>query len=64
MRCSRYGERWDVDEPGLMAEAFEECLADAGIEKKDIQAAWFCSAMDPQSGRDALNERGGGLHRW
>ena len=46
MGCSKYGERWDVDEPGLMVEAFEECLADAGIEKKDIQAAWFGSAMD------------------
>ena len=33
MGCSKFGERWDVDEAGLMVEAFEECLADAGIDK-------------------------------
>lgn len=46
MGCSRFGERWDVDEQGLMVEAFEECLKDAGIDKKEIQAAWFGSAVD------------------
>jgi acetyl-CoA C-acetyltransferase len=46
MGCSKFGERWDVDEGGLMVEAFEECLADAGIERKNIQAAWFGSAVD------------------
>ncbi|GGD80085.1 acetyl-CoA acetyltransferase [Croceicoccus mobilis] len=39
--CSKFGERWDAGSPELMAEAFEEALADAGIERKDIQAAWF-----------------------
>lgn len=29
----------------LMVEAFIECLADAGIEKKEIQAAWLGTAM-------------------
>ena len=38
MGCSKYGERWDIDEPGLMAEAVEECLADAGIEKEPCVA--------------------------
>jgi acetyl-CoA C-acetyltransferase len=39
--CSKFGERWDAGSPELMAEAFEEALADAGIERKDIQAAWY-----------------------
>ncbi|GGC18674.1 acetyl-CoA acetyltransferase [Novosphingobium marinum] len=39
--CSKFGERWDVGSPEIMAEAFEEALADAGIERKDIEAAWF-----------------------
>lgn len=39
--CSKFGERWDAGSPELMAEAFEEALADAGIERKDIGAAWF-----------------------
>jgi len=30
----------------LMVEAFQEALADAGIEKKDIQAAWFGTHID------------------
>lgn len=44
--CSRFGERWDCEPADLMTEAFEECLADAGIEKKDIQAAWQSTAID------------------
>jgi acetyl-CoA C-acetyltransferase len=39
--CSRFGERWDAGAPELMVEAFEEARADAGIERKDIQAAWY-----------------------
>ena len=46
MGCSRFGERWDADPPELMVEAFEECIADAGIEKDQIDAAWFSSAID------------------
>lgn len=46
MGCSRFGERWDVGTPGLMAEAFEEALKDAGIERKQIDAAWYGSCMD------------------
>ena len=46
MGCSRFGERWDADPAELMVEAFEECIADAGIEKDNIDAAWFSSAID------------------
>jgi acetyl-CoA C-acetyltransferase len=46
MGCSRFGERWDSGGGELMAEAFEEALADAGIERKQIEAAWLGSCMD------------------
>lgn len=46
MGCTKFGERWDVGGEGLMVEAFSECLADAGIEKNTIQAAWFGTCFD------------------
>ncbi|MEN2977788.1 acetyl-CoA acetyltransferase (plasmid) [Tistrella bauzanensis] len=46
MGCSKFGERWDVGTDGLLAEAFDEALADAGIEKNRIEAAWFGSCID------------------
>jgi acetyl-CoA C-acetyltransferase len=46
MGCTRFGERWDVGAEELMLEAFEECLADAGIEKKEINAAWLGTCID------------------
>ena len=47
MGCSRFGERWDCGSEELMVEAFAEALADAGIEKKAIEAAWLGSGVDP-----------------
>ncbi len=46
MGCTKFGERWDMGAEELMVEAFEEALGDAGIEKKDIGAAWFGTCMD------------------
>jgi acetyl-CoA C-acetyltransferase len=46
MGCTKFGERWDVGAEELMVEAFTECIEDAGIEKKDIQAAWLGTCMD------------------
>jgi len=46
MGCTRFGERWDVGSEELIVEAFTECIEDAGIEKNDIQAAWFGSSVD------------------
>jgi acetyl-CoA C-acetyltransferase len=40
MGCTKFGEQWDKSAEDLIIEAFEEALKDAGIEKKDIQAAW------------------------
>jgi acetyl-CoA C-acetyltransferase len=46
MGCTRFGERWDADGEDLIVEAFVECLEDAGIEKKEIQAAWWGCHFD------------------
>lgn len=46
MGCSQFGERWDTGTDGLLAEAFDEALTDAGIERSQIGAAWYGSAMD------------------
>lgn len=41
MGCTRFGERWESSAEDLMVEAFRECIEDAGIEKKDIEAAFL-----------------------
>jgi len=46
MGCTRFGERWEASAEDLMVEAFLECLQDAGIEKKEIQAAYFGTHFD------------------
>jgi acetyl-CoA C-acetyltransferase len=46
MGCTRFGERWESSGEDLIIEAFQEALADAGIEKKEIQAAWFGTHND------------------
>ena len=48
MGCSKFGERWDKEADDLMVEAFEEALADAGIEKNQIEAAWLATAIEEQ----------------
>jgi len=40
MGCTKFGELWDKSPEDLMVDAFTEAIQDAGIEKKDIQAAW------------------------
>ena len=46
MGCSKFGERWDCGTEHLLSEAFVEALQDAGIEKRQIGAAWYGSALD------------------
>jgi acetyl-CoA C-acetyltransferase len=48
MGCSNFGERWDCNAEDLMVEAFEECLNDAGVERHQIEAAWFGTAIGEQ----------------
>lgn len=49
MGCSRFGERWSCGPDDLMIEAFQEALADAGIERDRIDAAWLGVFFDEQS---------------
>ncbi|UCF72665.1 MAG: acetyl-CoA acetyltransferase [Deltaproteobacteria bacterium] len=55
MGCTKFGEHWDKGSEDLIVEAFTEALGDAGIEKKDIQAAWYGSCYDEFNvGKSAL----------
>lgn len=54
MGCTKFGERFDASPQDLIVEAFTECMEDAGMEKKDIQAAWWGIHMpDLSVGRGA-----------
>ena len=48
MGCSKFGERWNDNAEDLMVEAFSEAVADAGIDKDQIEAAWFSTAIEEQ----------------
>jgi len=55
MGCTKFGERWDVGAAELMVEAFEEAIEDAGINRKEIQAAWLGTCFEEISvGKSAL----------
>jgi acetyl-CoA C-acetyltransferase len=55
MGCTKFGEHWDKDSEDLIVEVFTEAIEDAGIEKKDIQAAWYGSCYDEFNvGKSAL----------
>jgi len=49
MGCTKFGERWDVGAEQLMVEAYQECLADAGIGMEQIDAAWLGTCYDELS---------------
>mgnify|MGYP001050440598 CR=1 FL=1 len=46
MGCTKFGELWDKTSSDLIVDAYKEAMEDAGIEKKDIDAAWFGSCVD------------------
>lgn len=46
MGCTVFGEHWNKGSEELMVEAFLEAVADAGIERRQIGAAWLGSALD------------------
>jgi len=55
MGCTRFGERWDMGAEDLIVEAFEECIKDAGIDKKEINAAWLGVCIEEiNTGKSAL----------
>ena len=39
MGCSKFGERWNDNAEDLMMESFSEAVADAGIEKNQIEVS-------------------------
>jgi acetyl-CoA C-acetyltransferase len=41
MGCTKFGERWDKGVGDLLVEAAYEAFEDAGIEPKQIEAAWL-----------------------
>ncbi|ACG78934.1 thiolase family protein [Phenylobacterium zucineum HLK1] len=49
MGCARFGERWNDDAETLMVEAFDEAIADAGIDVSQIDAAWLSVGFDAQN---------------
>jgi acetyl-CoA C-acetyltransferase len=46
MGCSKFGERFDTDDDGLMVEAYTEALTDAGIGSDEVDAAWYSVLFD------------------
>jgi len=55
MGCTRFGERWDAGAEELMVEAFTEAIEDAGIDRKQIEAAWFGTCFEEVNvGKSAL----------
>jgi acetyl-CoA C-acetyltransferase len=51
MGCTKFGERWDASAADLMVEAAYEAYVDAGVEGKDIQAAWLGTVTSFRTGQ-------------
>jgi acetyl-CoA C-acetyltransferase len=41
MGCTKFGERWSDGADDLTLEAFSEAIEDAGIDRRQIEAAWL-----------------------
>ena len=52
MGCTKFGELWDKSVDDLITEATYEACEDAGVELKDIEAAWLGTVF---SGHTALS---------
>lgn len=50
MGCTKFGERWDASADDLLVEAAYEAFEDAGIEPKEVQAAWFGTTSSANTG--------------
>ncbi|MEM2104023.1 MAG: acetyl-CoA acetyltransferase [Candidatus Bathyarchaeia archaeon] len=51
MGCTKFDEHWDKNVGDLIVEACNEAFEDAGIEPKDVQAAWWSTAWSGELGR-------------
>ncbi|MEM0488059.1 MAG: acetyl-CoA acetyltransferase [Candidatus Bathyarchaeia archaeon] len=45
MGCTKFGELWDKGVEDLLVEAAYEAFEDAGVEPKDIEAAWISTVF-------------------
>lgn len=55
MGCTRFGEHWGRTAEDLILEAYEEAMGDAGIDKRDLDAAWFGTVFDEENvGKSAV----------
>ena len=50
MGCTHFGERWDASTGDLLVDAAYQAFEDAGIEPKDIQAAWIGTQSSGSTG--------------
>ena len=62
MGCTKFGERWDASAADLMVEAAYEAYEDAGIEGKDVQAAWLGTVSSFRTGPASRRCVEAGLH--
>ncbi|MGB6013034.1 MAG: acetyl-CoA acetyltransferase [Desulfobacterales bacterium] len=46
MGCTKFGELWQKSASDLIVDAYLEGIEDAGIDKNDIDAAWFGTCFD------------------
>jgi len=51
MGCTKFGENWEQGLYELIVDAAYEAFQDAGIEPKDVQAAWFGTYMSGYTGQ-------------
>ncbi|MFC1963460.1 acetyl-CoA acetyltransferase [Chloroflexota bacterium] len=51
MGCTYFGELWDKGPEDLIIDSVYEAYEDAGVEPKDIQAAWLGTAGGAQTGQ-------------
>ena len=55
MGCTIFGNRYDATMEDLMIEAVQECLGDANLALKDIDAFWFGTSLSLSSGLGLSN---------
>jgi acetyl-CoA C-acetyltransferase len=51
MGCTKFGENWEMSATDMVVEAAYEAFEDAGIEPKDVDAAWLGTYMSGLSGQ-------------
>ena len=51
MGCTKFGELWGRGPSDLIIDAVSEAYQDAGVESKDIEAAWVGTLFSGNGGR-------------